>query len=74
MPAFDDIAPLLAHLSVELPSRAFAAGPTERRDPFATITDAARVHEVTGLTPTLALDVPHAVARDPGALRRRAAE
>ncbi|GAA4831910.1 L-rhamnose isomerase [Saccharopolyspora rosea] len=74
MPAFDDIAPLLAHLSVELPSRAFVAEPTGRRDPFAALADVARVHEATGLTPTAALDLPRDAVRDPGALRRHAAD
>jgi hypothetical protein len=67
MPAFADIAPLLAEQAIELPSWAFGnsgtrfkvfAQPGVPRDPFEKIADAAQVHKYTGLAPSVALHIP----------------
>jgi L-rhamnose isomerase/sugar isomerase len=61
------IAPLLDEQAIELPSWAFGnsgtrfkvfAQPGVPRDPYEKIADAAQVHRVTGLAPTVALHIP----------------
>ena len=67
MPSFREIAPQLAGLAIELPSWAFGNSGTRfkvfpqagvPRDPFEKISDAAQVHELTGLAPSVALHIP----------------
>lgn len=67
MPAFADIAPLLATQAIELPSWAFGNSGTRfkvfaqrgvPRNPFEKIEDAAQVHKYTGLAPSVALHIP----------------
>ncbi|GAA4158156.1 L-rhamnose isomerase [Gryllotalpicola daejeonensis] len=65
--AFTEIADLLAQQAIELPSWAFGNSGTRfkvfgqagvPRDPFEKVSDAAQVHKVTGLAPTVALHIP----------------
>jgi len=67
MPSFNEIAPTLSHLAIELPSWAFGNSGTRfkvfpqpgvPRDPFEKIEDAAQVHKHTGLAPSVALHIP----------------
>ncbi|MET0908332.1 MAG: TIM barrel protein, partial [Ilumatobacteraceae bacterium] len=67
MTEFGDIASDLERLSIELPSWAFGNSGTRfrvfpqpgvPRDPFEKIADAAKVHELTGLAPSVALHIP----------------
>ena len=67
MPNFSDITPNLAELAIELPSWAFGNSGTRfrvfpqegvPRDPFEKIEDAAQVHALTGLAPSVALHIP----------------
>ncbi len=67
MPIFGDITPVLSELAIELPSWAFGNSGTRfgvfpqegvARDPFEKIEDAAQVHKLTGLAPTVALHIP----------------
>ena len=67
MPSFSEITPQLAGLAIELPSWAFGNSGTRfkvfpqagvPRDPFEKIADAARVHKLTGLAPSVALHIP----------------
>ena len=67
MPAFDQIAPELERQAIELPSWAFGnsgtrfkvfAQPGVPRDPYEKLADAAQVHAVTGLAPSVALHIP----------------
>lgn len=67
MADFGSIAPRLAEQRIELPSWAFGnsgtrfkvfAQPGVPRDPFEKISDAAQVHRLTGLAPTVALHIP----------------
>lgn len=67
--------------AIELPSWAFGnsgtrfkvfATPGTPRDPFEKIADAARVHELTGLAPSVALHIPWDLVDDFVALRRHA--
>ncbi|MFC9363308.1 L-rhamnose isomerase [Rhodococcus sp. NPDC057014] len=67
MPTFSDIAGLLADQAIELPSWAFGNSGTRfkvfstagvPRDPYEKIADAAKVHELTGLAPSVALHIP----------------
>ena len=67
MPNFGDIVPVLSRLAIELPSWAFGNSGTRfgvfpqkgvPRDPFEKIEDAAQVHKLTGLAPTVALHIP----------------
>ncbi|QSE80796.1 L-rhamnose isomerase [Rhodococcus koreensis] len=64
---FSDIAGLLADQAIELPSWAFGNSGTRfkvfstagvPRDPYEKIADAAKVHELTGLAPSVALHIP----------------
>ena len=67
MTTFDQIAPELERQAIELPSWAFGnsgtrfkvfAQPGVPRDPYEKIADAAQVHAVTGLAPSVALHIP----------------
>lgn len=67
MRSFDDITGDLARLAIELPSWAFGNSGTRfkvfaqagvPRDPFEKLADAAQVHALTGLAPTVALHIP----------------
>jgi len=75
------IADLLAEQAIELPSWAFGNSGTRfrvfpqagvPRDPFEKITDAAKVNELTGLAPTVALHIPWDKVEDYGVLRKHA--
>lgn len=66
-PTFADITDQLAAQEIELPSWAFGNSgtrfkvfgtPGTPRDPFEKIADAAKVHELTGLAPQVALHIP----------------
>ena len=66
-PTFADISDQLAAQEIELPSWAFGNSgtrfkvfgtPGTPRDPFEKIADAAKVHELTGLAPQVALHIP----------------
>jgi L-rhamnose isomerase/sugar isomerase len=81
MTTFDSIAPLLAEQAIELPSWAFGNSGTRfkvfgqagvPRTPQEKIADAAQVHKVTGLAPTVALHIPWDKVDDYAALRRYA--
>jgi L-rhamnose isomerase/sugar isomerase len=78
MTTFDDIAPTLTRQAIELPSWAFGNSgtrfkvfgtPGTPRTPEEKIADAARVHEHTGLAPSVALHIPWDEVDDFGALR-----
>jgi len=73
-----DTAELLSHQAIELPSWAFGnsgtrfkvfSTPGTPRTPEEKIADAAQVHTVTGLAPTVALHIPWDRVDDFGALR-----
>ena len=73
----------LAGQTIELPSWAFGNSGTRfkvfgqagvPRDPFEKISDAAQVHKVTGLAPTVALHYPWDKVDDYAALRAYAEE
>jgi L-rhamnose isomerase / sugar isomerase len=79
--SFDDIAADLERLAIELPSWAFGNSGTRfkvfpqpgvPRDPFEKIADAAEVHRVTGLAPSVALHIPWDRVDDFEKLRRHA--
>lgn len=81
MPKFTEIIPQLAELAIELPSWAFGnsgtrfkvfAQPGVPRDPFEKIADAAQVHKVTGLAPSVALHIPWDKVDSFAKLRRHA--
>jgi L-rhamnose isomerase/sugar isomerase len=81
MATFDAIAPDLARQAIELPSWAFGnsgtrfkvfAQPGVPRDPYEKIADAAQVHALTGLAPTVALHIPWDRVDDFDKLRRHA--
>jgi L-rhamnose isomerase/sugar isomerase len=83
MPTFADIKPLLAEQAIELPSWAFGnsgtrfkifAQPGVPRDPFEKISDAAQVHRLTGLAPSVALHIPWDKVDDVAALKQHAEE
>jgi L-rhamnose isomerase/sugar isomerase len=83
MSAIAAVATELEALAIELPSWAFGnsgtrfkvfAQPGVPRDPFEKIADAACVHRLTGLAPTVALHIPWDRVDDFGALGRHAAE
>src|SRR3954453_2231189 len=78
---FSDVADLLTDQAIELPSWAFGNSGTRfkvfgqagvPRDPFEKIADAAQVHKVTGLAPSVALHIPWDRVDDYGALRKHA--
>jgi L-rhamnose isomerase/sugar isomerase len=81
MTSFADITDLLAQQAIELPSWAFGNSGTRfrvfpqagvPRDPFEKIADAAKVHELTGLAPSVALHIPWDEVDDFTALRKHA--
>lgn len=81
MTSFEQITDRLAEQAIELPSWAFGNSGTRfrvfpqpgvPRDPFEKVADAAQVHAVTGLAPTVALHIPWDEVDDFGALRRHA--
>ncbi|NNE95396.1 MAG: L-rhamnose isomerase [Acidimicrobiales bacterium] len=67
MTILDDISPVLERQAIEVPSWAYGnsgtrfkvfAQPGVPRDPFEKIADAAQVHALTGLAPSVALHIP----------------
>jgi L-rhamnose isomerase / sugar isomerase len=81
MTTFSDISSQLEGLEIELPSWAFGnsgtrfkvfAQPGVPRDPFEKISDAAQVHAVTGLAPSVALHIPWDRVDDVAALATHA--
>jgi L-rhamnose isomerase/sugar isomerase len=79
MTTFDSITPLLEQQAIELPSWAFGNSGTRfkvfsqagvPRTPEEKIADAAQVHRVTGLAPTVALHIPWDRVDDYAALAR----
>ncbi|WP_084101851.1 L-rhamnose isomerase [Demequina sp. NBRC 110051] len=81
MTDFASIAPRLEEQAIELPSWAFGNSgtrfrvfttPGTPRDPFEKISDAAQVHKVTGLAPTVALHIPWDKVDDYSALAAHA--
>ncbi|WP_277208024.1 L-rhamnose isomerase [Isoptericola croceus] len=81
MPTFDDITAILDRLAIEVPSWAYGnsgtrfkvfATPGTPRNPEEKIADAAQVHRLTGLAPTVALHIPWDKVDDYAALRRYA--
>ncbi|HEY8590314.1 MAG TPA: rhamnose isomerase, partial [Naasia sp.] len=81
MTDFSAISASLTEQAIELPSWAFGNSGTRfkvfgqagvPRDPFEKIADAAKVHELTGLAPTVALHIPWDRVDDYAALRRHA--
>jgi L-rhamnose isomerase/sugar isomerase len=83
MTTFSEIADQLAKQQIELPSWAFGnsgtrfkvfSTPGTPRDPYEKIADAAKVHEFTGLAPTVALHIPWDLVDDFADLRRHANE
>ncbi|CAA9389800.1 MAG: L-rhamnose isomerase [uncultured Nocardioidaceae bacterium] len=78
MTRFEDIAGDLAHLAVEVPSWAYGnsgtrfkvfGSPGTPRTVEEKVADAAKVHEFTGLAPTVALHIPWDMTDDFGKLR-----
>jgi L-rhamnose isomerase / sugar isomerase len=83
MPTFSDISDDLAYQAIELPSWAFGnsgtrfkvfGSPGTPRTVQEKLADAAKVHELTGLAPKVALHIPWDKVEDYGALRDYAAE
>ena len=81
MTSFDQITDALATQAIELPSWAFGNSGTRfrvfpqagvPRDPFEKVADAAEVHRLTGLAPSVALHIPWDEVDDFGALRKHA--
>jgi L-rhamnose isomerase/sugar isomerase len=81
VPAFEAIVEDLARQEIELPSWAFGnsgtrfkvfAQPGVPRDPFEKVSDAAEVHRLTGLAPSIALHIPWDLVDDFDELRRHA--
>ncbi len=81
MTSFEVISGALAEQTIELPSWAFGNSGTRfrvfpqagvPRDPFEKIADAAKVHELTGLAPSVALHIPWDEVDDFAELRRHA--
>jgi L-rhamnose isomerase / sugar isomerase len=80
---FADIAGPLSRQQIELPSWAFGNSgtrfkvfgtPGTPRDPYEKVADAAKVHEYTGLAPTVAIHIPWDLVDDYADLRRHAEE
>lgn len=76
-----DISPILERQTIEVPSWAYGnsgtrfkvfAQPGVPRDPFEKIADAARVHALTGLAPSVALHIPWDEVDDYAKLRAHA--
>jgi L-rhamnose isomerase/sugar isomerase len=83
MPTFSDISDQLAYQAIELPSWAFGnsgtrfkvfGSPGTPRTIQEKLTDAAKVNELTGLAPKVALHIPWDKVEDYGALREYAAD
>jgi L-rhamnose isomerase/sugar isomerase len=83
MTEFADITTELERQAIELPSWAFGNSGTRfrvfgqpgvPRDPFEKIADAAKVHEFTGLAPSVALHIPWDRVDDYDVLRKHAEE
>src|SRR6516225_1328751 len=81
MSRLDAIADVLARQAIELPSWAFGnsgtrfkvfAQPGVPRDPYEKVADAAQVHRVTGLAPSVALHIPWDMVDDFDKLARHA--
>jgi L-rhamnose isomerase/sugar isomerase len=81
--SFNSVADQLARQQIELPSWAFGnsgtrfkvfSTPGTPRDPYEKIADAAKVHEYTGLAPTVALHIPWDLVDDFADLKRHAEE
>ncbi len=81
MTDFASIAPRLVEQAIELPSWAFGnsgtrfkvfSQPGVPRDPFEKIADAAQVHKVTALSPSVALHIPWDKVDDYAGLRKHA--
>ncbi len=81
MTAFEAIAVDLERQAIELPSWAFGnsgtrfkvfAQPGVPRDPFEKVADAAEVHRLTGLAPSVALHIPWDRVDDVAKLRAHA--
>lgn len=81
MTTFDDIAPILARQTIEVPSWAYGNSgtrfkvfgtPGTPRNPEEKIADAAQVHKYTGLAPKVAIHIPWDKVDDYAALRRYA--
>ncbi|CAM3392800.1 L-rhamnose isomerase [Isoptericola cucumis] len=79
MTTFDDIVPTLDRLAIEVPSWAYGnsgtrfrvfSTPGTPRTPQEKIADAAKVHELTGLAPVVALHIPWDTVDDYAELRR----
>jgi L-rhamnose isomerase / sugar isomerase len=83
MPTFSDISDQLAYQAIELPSWAFGnsgtrfkvfGSPGTPRTIQEKLADAAKVNELTGLAPKVALHIPWDKVEDYGALRESAAD
>ena len=83
MPTFSDIPDQLVYQAIELPSWAFGnsgtrfkvfGSPGTPRTVQEKIADAAKVNELTGLAPKVALHIPWDKVEDYGALREYAAD
>jgi L-rhamnose isomerase/sugar isomerase len=81
MTSFTEISAALAQQAIELPSWAFGNSGTRfrvfpqagvPRDPYEKIADAAKVHELTGLAPSVALHIPWDEVDDFADLRNHA--
>jgi L-rhamnose isomerase / sugar isomerase len=81
MTTFEQIAPALERQAIELPSWAFGNSGTRfkvfaqagvPRDPYEKVADAAQVHAVTGLAPSVALHIPWDAVEDVDKLVRHA--
>src|SRR6516165_12375321 len=79
MSRLDSVADVLSRQAIELPSWAFGNSGTRfkvfaqkgvPRDPFEKVADAAEVHRVTGLAPSIALHIPWDRVDDFDKLRR----
>ncbi|WP_243795204.1 L-rhamnose isomerase [Saccharopolyspora gloriosae] len=82
-PRFEEITDTLARQAIELPSWAFGNSgtrfkvfgtPGTPRTPQEKIADAAKVHELTGLAPVVALHIPWDAVDDFGSLKSHAEE
>src|SRR3954467_13576342 len=81
MASFDEITADLERQAIELPSWAFGNSGTRfkvfpqpgvPRDPFEKISDAAQVHRLTGICPSVAIHIPWDRVDDYGQLKEHA--